>query len=258
MQKLEFKKESFNSRGSHRAPTPLSHGKSKTTTIREQGNSSEDGYISASQPSNRTTTATSVHRPNTSRTTTATSVHQHKNTLHSSLSRTGRESGVRGTTSINSNSSSSSRPKLHLGDGCDGVVIIHIPGEEAENEEEEETQDVHAAHPLPPPSSRSQQQNLRTSNSDSRFTFTSLDQEFQQHQQQPEQEGSSKKTKPTTITNEAAAPGPSSLEPVTNPQTVLQDIGLLINVNDKEHVLAALLLLRRGIRHHKYQLVQCL
>jgi hypothetical protein len=40
--------------------------------------------------------------------------------------------------------------------------------------------------------------------------------------------------------------------------TILQDMSTLLGANDEIHVLAALLLLRRGVRHHKTMLITCL
>lgn len=48
------------------------------------------------------------------------------------------------------------------------------------------------------------------------------------------------------------------LDPLTTPWALLEDMSALLGKNDEVHVLTALVLLRRGILHHKAMFVHCL
>jgi len=65
--------------------------------------------------------------------------------------------------------------------------------------------------------------------------------------------------------NGARPPSPSPfpsneplMQPLENPVSLLEDLAALLEVNDQHHLLTALVLLRRGVRHHSQLLTACL
>lgn len=49
-----------------------------------------------------------------------------------------------------------------------------------------------------------------------------------------------------------------AMKPLENAMTLLQQMASHLEINDQESVLEALLLLRRGLRHHSEVLIACL
>ena len=71
----------------------------------------------------------------------------------------------------------------------------------------------------------------------------------------------------TTTTTSATAAATTTVEreidtqlqgPLASPQSFLEEISRLVAINDQDHVISALNLLSRGVRHHNHRLDQCL
>jgi hypothetical protein len=149
------------------------------------------------------------------------------------------------------------QPKIRLKESWDGLVMLHSPKEEEGSENENGTNHAVTTAASPRLLNHHHYHSHQNHHSNHASRSRSPGPTRQESQQ----------TRPlAAVSTTTAAAGfqgnnevGAQLEgPLATPQALLEEISRLVAINDQEHVISALVLLTKGVKHHQHRLNECL